>query len=142
VPLVAVTWLVVHKRTTDDNAALELQNPLQLRAALTFGALLVVLFIATEALRRWLGDSGAYAAAAIAGILDVDAVSLAMAQDAARGALEPRLAERAIALAALVNTAAKAVLAAALGGAPMLRSASVILGLALTAGAATAILTL
>jgi uncharacterized membrane protein (DUF4010 family) len=65
-----------------------------------------------------------------------------MAQDAARGALEPRLAERAIALAALVNTAAKAVLAAALGGAPMLRSASVILGLALTAGAATAILTL
>ena len=67
---------------------------------------------------------------------------LAMAQDAARGTLEPRIAERAIAIAALVNTAAKAVLAASLGGAAMLRSASLILGLALAAGAATAVLTL
>jgi uncharacterized membrane protein (DUF4010 family) len=142
VPLVAVAWLVVRKRTTDGGASIDLENPLQLRAALTFGALLVVLFIATEALRRWLGDSGAYAAAAIAGVLDVDAVSLAMAQDAARGGLEPRIAERAIALAALVNTGAKAVLAASLGGVQMLRSASLILGLALAAGAVTAVLTL
>lgn len=101
-----------------------------------------MLFIASEGLRRWLGDSGAYAVAAIAALLDVDAVTLAMAEDAARGTLEPRTAQRAIALALLVNTGVKAVLAAALGGVPMLRSASAVLGVALLAGAATAITTL
>jgi uncharacterized membrane protein (DUF4010 family) len=65
-----------------------------------------------------------------------------MAEDAARGTLEPVTAQRAIALAALVNTGAKAVLAAALGGAAMLRSASLVLGLALVAGTATALATL
>ena len=142
VPLVAVAVLVLRKRSAEGAASIDLKNPLQLRAALSFGVLLVVLFIATEALRRWLGDTGTYAAAAIAALLDVDAVSLAMAEDAARGGLDPRTAQRAIALAVLVNTAVKAVLAAALGGAPMLRSASLVLGIALVAGAVTAALTL
>jgi uncharacterized membrane protein (DUF4010 family) len=142
VPLVAVALLVFRKRPAEDAASIELKNPLQLRAALTFGAMLVVLFVATEALRRWLGDTGTYAAAAIAALLDVDAVSLAMAEDAARGGLEPRTAERAIAVAVLVNTAVKAVLAAALGGASMLRSASLVLAIAVAAGTVTAVLTL
>lgn len=142
VPLVAVALLAWRKRPVEDAASIDLKNPLQLRAALSFGVLLVVLFVATEALRRWLGDTGTYAAAAIAALLDVDAVSLAMAEDAARGGLEPRTAERAIAVAVLVNTAVKAVLAAALGGAPMLRSASLVLAIAVVAGTVTAALTL
>jgi uncharacterized membrane protein (DUF4010 family) len=144
VPLAAVFYRVARPRHDAGPKAesLELSNPLQLRAALGFGVLLIVLFIAAEGLRRWLGDNGAYAVAAIAALLDVDAVTLALAEDAARGAVEPATAQRAIALAALVNTGVKAVLAAALGGVPMLRSASAVLGVALLAGAATAIATL
>jgi uncharacterized membrane protein (DUF4010 family) len=144
VPLAAVLYRLARPRPAAAPAgdSLELSNPLQLRAALGFGALLVVLFIAAEALRRWLGDSGAYAMAAIAAPLDVDAVTLALSEDAARGSLEPATAQRAIALAALVNTAVKAVLAASLGGRAMLRSASLVLALALVAGGATAIVTL
>jgi uncharacterized membrane protein (DUF4010 family) len=144
VPLAAILYRVA-RPPPDAHAkreSLELDNPLQLRAALGFGALLVVLFVATAGLRLWLGDSGAYAAAAIAALLDVDAVTLAMAEDAGRGALDPATAQRAIALAVLVNTGVKAVLAAALGGVPMLRSASAVLGVALLAGAATALATL
>src|SRR6185503_16951719 len=111
-------------------AEVELTNPLQLSAALGFGALLVALFIASEGLRRWLGDSGAYAVAALAGLVDVDAVSITMAEAAARGTLEAATAQRAIVLALLVNTAVKATIAAALGGIAMLRSATVVLGLA------------
>jgi uncharacterized membrane protein (DUF4010 family) len=142
VPLAAVVYLVLHRREPHASTKIELDNPLQLSTALGFGAMLVALFIAAEGLRRTLGDAGAYAVAAIAALLDVDAVSLAMAQDAARGVLMPATAARAIAVAVLVNTAVKAVLAVALGGLQMLRSASAVLGVALLAGAVTAIATL
>jgi uncharacterized membrane protein (DUF4010 family) len=142
VPLAAAFYFVVRRRDTPPNSDLKLNNPLQLRAALGFGALLIVLFIATEGLRRALGDAGTYSVAAVAALLDVDAVTLAMAQDAARGSLDPATAQRAIALAVLVNTAVKAVLASTLGGVALLRSASAVLGIALIAGAITAIATL
>lgn len=140
----AALLLVARRRRRAGPAAEELKlgNPLQLRAALGFGTLLIVLFIVTEGLRRALGEAGTYSVAAIAALLDVDAITLAMAEDAARGTLEPLTAQRAIALAVLVNTAVKAVLAAALGGVHMLRSASAVLGVALVAGAITAIATL
>jgi uncharacterized membrane protein (DUF4010 family) len=142
VPLAAVGLLHARRHRANAPARIELSNPLQLAAALGFGALLVVLFIAAEGLRRLLGDTGAYAVAAIAGVLDVDAVSLAMAEGAARGALPPATAARAIAVAVLVNTAAKSVLAAALGGMAILRTASLVLVAALVAGVVAALATL
>jgi uncharacterized membrane protein (DUF4010 family) len=142
VPLGAVLYLIVRHRDRPPAGKLELSNPLELRTALGFGLLLIALFIATEGLRRWLGDAGVYTVAALAALLDVDAVTLAMADDAASGALDPGTAQRAIALAALVNTAVKAVIAAALGGIAMLRTASLVLALALVAGTATALATL
>lgn len=142
VPLAAVAYLLTRRPETPHTADLKLSNPLQLSAAFGFGVLLVVLFVAEEGLRRTLGDTGAYAIAAVAALVDVDAVSLAMADAAARGTLPTATAERAIAIAVLVNTAVKAGLAAALGGMPMLRTASLVLGLALAAGVVTAFVTL
>jgi aminoglycoside/choline kinase family phosphotransferase len=46
-------------------------------------------------MRRALGDAGTYSVAAIAALLDVDAVTLAMAEDAARGTVCRRLGEEA-----------------------------------------------
>jgi uncharacterized membrane protein (DUF4010 family) len=132
--------LLRHERGGD--ATIDLANPLQLKTALIFGALLSVLFVASEGLQLWLGEGGIYAMAAITGIADVDAVTIALAESAARGTLAPEAAQRAIVLAVLVNTAAKAVLAATIGGPPMLRSATVLLGCALTAGGIVAALTL
>jgi uncharacterized membrane protein (DUF4010 family) len=140
VPLAAAAYAARRKAAPD--AKIELSNPLELATALTFGVLLVVLFVAAEGLRRAFGDAGAYATAAIAGLVDVDAVSVAFASAAARGALEPATASKAITIAVLVNTGVKAALAAVLGGPAMLRSASLVLGAALLAGALTAILTL
>lgn len=51
-------------------------------------------------------------------------------------------AERAIVIAILVNTASKAVLPAAVGGLPMLHSATAVLAVALVGGATVALLTL
>jgi uncharacterized membrane protein (DUF4010 family) len=142
VPLAAAATLVRVEARGPQPAAVRLSNPLQLSAALWFGAVLIGLFVLSEGLRRTFGDAGAYAIAAIAGLLDVDAVSITMAEAAARRTLDAPTAERAIALAALVNTAVKAALAAIIGGRPMFKTASLILGLTVLAGTLTAIATL
>ncbi len=141
VPLAAAAATMLRTRGAT-TGQITLTNPLQLSAALTFGVFLTVLFIAAAALDHWLGDPGAYAVAAIAGLADVDAVTIALARRAATGSLEPSTAARAIAVAALVNTAVKGTLAAVLGGAPMLRSATLVLLAALVAGTVTAAVTL
>jgi uncharacterized membrane protein (DUF4010 family) len=141
VPLVAVVATIVRSRNATPGEV-KLTNPLQLSAALTFGVFLTVLFIVAAGLRAWLGDVGAYAVAAIAGLADVDAITIAMSQQAATGDLDPLIAARAITIATLVNTAVKAGLAAALGGRAMLRSATLVLLAALAAGTITAVATL
>ena len=134
--------VVLLREGRSGDAAIEVANPLQLKTALAFGVLLSVLFIASEALQQWLGEAGIYAMAVIAGIGDVDAVAIALADSAGRGSVAPEAAQRAIVLAVLVNTAAKAALATMLGGRPMLRSATLLLGGALAAGGSVAALTL
>jgi uncharacterized membrane protein (DUF4010 family) len=134
IPLIGAAW-IGRRRSAATPGEIRLANPLQLQSALGFGLLLSAFFIAAEALRRWLGDSGVYAMAAAAGLADVDAIGLTLAR-AAGHSIAPTTAARAIVLATLVNTAVKASLAALLGGARLLRSASLILGVAL-AGAAT-----
>jgi uncharacterized membrane protein (DUF4010 family) len=141
VPLAAIA-LTMLRRRTETPAEVKLTNPLQLSIALTFGAFLLVIFIVAAALREWLGDAGAYTVAAIAALVDVDAVTMTLAHEAASGSLAPTTAARAIAVAALVNTAIKGGLAAVLGGAPMLRTATLVLGVALLAAALTAVATL
>jgi uncharacterized membrane protein (DUF4010 family) len=79
--------------------------------------------------------------AAVAGLVDVDAISLSLAEAASHDLL-PATAQRAIVIAMLMNTAVKAVLAVALGGLPMLRSATAVLAAALAGGVITAMVTL
>ena len=140
IPLVGVAWIT--KLQPQGSATnVRLSNPLQLQSALGFGLLLSAFFIAAEALRRSLGDAGVYAVAATAGLVDVDAIGLTLARAAGRG-ITPETAARAIVLATLVNTAVKASLAALIGGAGLLRSASLTLALALAGAAITAGITL
>jgi uncharacterized membrane protein (DUF4010 family) len=141
VPLAGVLATLLRTRN-EAPAEVKFTNPLQLSTALTFGVLLVAVFVAVAALRQWLGDAGAYAVAAIAALVDVDAVTITLAHDTAGGGLAPATAARAIAIAALVNTAVKGGLAAVLGGPPLRRSAGLVLGVALVGGGVTALATL
>ncbi len=90
-------------------------NPLQLRTALQFGALLAVIMLAAAAARAWFGDAGIYALAAISGLNDVDAITLSVAS-MARNGLDDGVAANAIVLAAVVNTLVKAGIAVTVGG--------------------------
>jgi uncharacterized membrane protein (DUF4010 family) len=141
VPLIGVALINYRHASVDVPHDVKLSNPLQLRAALVFGVLLSLLFIAGRVIEINLGDAGIYAMAAIAGLVDVDAISLSLAE-AARHELDVTTAQRGIVIALLVNTAVKAALAAALGGLPMLRYATGVLAAALFAGVLVAALML
>lgn len=125
-PVLAVVLVLRKRRRSVGDGELSLGNPLQLRTALTMGLLLAVLFMLSRAAQSWFGDAGIYGVAALSGIADVDAITLALADQAGRG-LDPEVAARGIVLAAVVNTAVKAVLAAVLGGIAMARWAGSIL---------------
>jgi len=118
VPLVVAAALARAPRPKGDRSTAEplrLRNPLELGPALVYGALLAALFLGAHAARATWGDSGIYALALLSGLADVDAVSLSLARMAAAD-LSQEVAVQGIVLAALSNTAVKAILAALVGG--------------------------
>ncbi len=57
-----------------------LANPLELGAALGFGGVLAAVLLGVHYLRLWLGDAGVYAAAALSGLTDVDALTISVSR--------------------------------------------------------------
>jgi len=97
------------------NKRTKLKNPVELRAAFAFGALLALVMLLSVALQDWFGDVAVLVLAAASGIADVDPINLSLArmslddlalQVAATGGL----------IAAGVNSLAKAAMATAVGG--------------------------
>ncbi|OYQ35573.1 hypothetical protein CHU95_07570 [Niveispirillum lacus] len=99
-----------------DSPSLSLSNPLELATALKLALFIAVVLVGAELLRRFVGDAGLLLGAAVSGIADVDAITIAMAR---MGQQQPDLAQLAagsILLAVGVNTTAKAVMAGSVGG--------------------------
>ena len=96
--------------------AIELKNPFALWGALAWGAVLCGVLLAAHLATAWLGQRGLYLAAALSGITDVDAITLAAADQARGGVVDPAWAALAIAIAAIANTIAKGLMAYLGGG--------------------------
>ncbi|MDJ0512653.1 MAG: DUF4010 domain-containing protein [Methyloceanibacter sp.] len=96
------------------NEDLRVSNPFSVTSAAKFAAFFAVVLVAVKIAQDNFSDSGVYAVAALAGLTDVDAITLSMAELAKTGDL--RVAVVAIVIAALVNTAVKCGIAFVLGG--------------------------
>jgi uncharacterized membrane protein (DUF4010 family) len=107
--------------------------PDDLGAALLFAAALAAVIIASYYARQWLGDAGLYATAALAGLVDVDAITVSAASLTDTAA---PVAVGAILIAAGVNTLVKLAIAAALGPRAFARRVGVAMGAVIAAGAA------
>jgi uncharacterized membrane protein (DUF4010 family) len=118
-----------------ERAPLNLKNPLDLPAVLTFGAMLAVIMGLANGLAAWAGSAGAYALAAISGTVDVDAISLSMAR-LAPDRLDGASAVIAILIAVAVNSTAKVAIASSIGGTAYARLLAPVLAATLIAGAA------
>jgi uncharacterized membrane protein (DUF4010 family) len=90
-------------------------NPFELGSALKMGAIFVVVLLVSTFAQKKLGTAGVYAAAGLAGLTDVDAITLSMARLANEG-FDPRQASVAILIGAASNTIVKAGMTVVLGG--------------------------
>lgn len=96
-------------------------NPFELTEAIQFGLLFgVVVFLARVA-QVYFGETGLYLASGIAGLTDVDAITMAMADRAKVDVSTLTVGARAIIIAVLANTLAKGAMAAGIGSAELRR---------------------
>ena len=109
----AVAWWSRERETREPPA--DTTNPLQLGTALKMALAFQAVLIALEYARDRFGEIGVLGGAALAGLTDMDALTMSMSRLAAAG--EPRdIAAAALLIGVLANTALKAGLATALGG--------------------------
>ncbi len=85
---------------------LAIRNPFSLLAACRFALLFAVVLLAVKLAQAYLPKSGLYAIAALAGMTDVDAITLSMARLAGESG-DAKVAAGAIVVAALSNTLVK-----------------------------------
>lgn len=138
VPALIITLpfvLRAFRETTEyQGADLKFGNPLDLRPAFILAALVAILSIACRWALNSFGDMGAGALLALTGVADVDAAIITFSRLPAN-MLADSGAAVALTIPILLNTAFKALLAAALGGRPNGLAAALPLILAIVVGA-------
>ena len=92
----------------------DVKNPFSLMAAAKFGVLFAVILLAVKIVQQTMPPSGLYAVAALSGLVDVDAITLSMAELAQSG--EAHTAVIAIVIASLSNTLVKCGMAFVVAG--------------------------
>jgi len=132
----AALWLARGPGDEPTASGGHLSNPFSLRAALSFGLLYALILLAVRAAQVYFGDGGTYAASALSGVADVDAVTIAFSRLGPM-ADDWRTPAAAVTLAAVVNTLVKMGLGIGVGGGPFRRHVAVALGLMALVGGAT-----
>ncbi len=113
----AIIW---HQGTTYQPRTLaHLNNPLELKQALFFGVLLVIVILLGKVSIHFFGEMGIYLLAAVSGIADVDSINLALSRmSISEFSLD--VAVLGIVIASSSNTLFKAFLAVFIGGSSMI----------------------
>lgn len=130
----ALVYRLSRRQTVAD---VQLNNPFELKTALTFALLFALILLAARAAQEFFGASGLYLASLLAGLTQLDAITLTLGQEVGRG-LEVTVAVRAMAVALAGNSLFKAGLALTLGSRPFGRAILPTLLLAAAACVATA----
>jgi uncharacterized membrane protein (DUF4010 family) len=131
-----VIYLAWRRLDSQANAPkLEMKNPTEIRAALSFGLIYAGVLFAAAWLSDLVGSQGVYAVALVSGLTDVDAITLSSLRLFNLGSLHGEQTVNAILLAILANIAFKSGLASIIGGAALARL--VLPGMAAVAGGLT-----
>jgi uncharacterized membrane protein (DUF4010 family) len=136
--MLAALWLAFRAESVkvEDGTRIDPGNPLNLRTAIQFGALLALLSLLSRMVQEWMGTAGLYGLAALSGLADVDAITLSLLSDGGPSGLDGTVVGVAIIIAATVNTIVKAVLALTIGGPKIGADVAIGLGAAVAGGAA------
>jgi uncharacterized membrane protein (DUF4010 family) len=111
-------------------------NPSELKSALTFAAAYGVVVFAVAAGMHHFGDRGLYVVAALAGLTDMDAITLSTAQLVSAARLDADQGWRVILLASLANVTFKSLIVMVVGQSQLRARVVPVFGLVLLAGIA------
>jgi uncharacterized membrane protein (DUF4010 family) len=136
VVLAVVIWRTA---TAPGQLTLDPGNPSELKPAILFGALYAIVLFVVAAGEDLLGDVGLYAAAAVSGLTDVDAITLSTAQLVSSERLNADTGWRLVLIAILSNLIFKLVIAATLGSRAFGRRLGTLGAIAIAAGVAIVI---
>ena len=122
--IVALLYCVILHLTQKavDKQGLEFSNPFDLVSAIKFGLLYAAVLLVARAAQLYFGDPGIYLSSLISGLVDVDAITLSLAQLSRSGDVGMHVAANAIVIATIANTFLKGIMVL-IGGAVMLRKA-------------------
>ena len=115
-------------------------NPFELGDAIKFGGLFAVVIFVASAAQLYFGDNGLYLAGALAGLTDVDAIALSMANLAQQDPASSSAAARTIVIAVISNTMVKCGMVIWLGAPAMRRTMIPITGALALSGVVAAYL--
>jgi uncharacterized membrane protein (DUF4010 family) len=107
-------WLSA--RRTNIGSATPVTNPFEFWTAIKLAAFMTVVLLLAAVMHQWYGERGVDLVAAIAGLADVDAITVSMSHSLAGGSMAASAASLAVSIAAIVNTLVKAGVVWVIGG--------------------------
>jgi len=91
-------------------------NPFEFWTAIKLAAFLTLVLLLAALMHQWYGDRGVDLVAAVAGLADVDAITVSMSHATAQAGMAMPAARLAVSIAAIVNTLVKAGIVMVVGG--------------------------
>jgi len=134
----AAAALLIWRREKNAEATpkpLQLGNPMELKPAFIFAALLAAITLASRFGADQFGDSGLLVVALVSGLADVDAMTLTAGRQAGVGDITAATAGAAVLAAVFSNTAVKAAMTWSIGGAAAGRFVALSVAAMIAAGA-------
>jgi uncharacterized membrane protein (DUF4010 family) len=131
----AASLLLLFGKRKETATDVDLKNPFELMSAIKFGLIFALIIFVSKAAQQYLGSGGVYLAAGLAGLTDVDAITLSMA-NLSKDSISEATAATAILIAVVVNTVVKASIAFSLGAASLRKFTLPGFGLVLATGLA------
>ncbi len=111
---IALAYLLLIRHSPLQGKEVAVKDPFRIIPALEFGAFFAFVLLVSKLANMYFGNAGTYAASTIAGLADVDAITLSMAT-LAQSTLQPSVAITSIILAAVTNTLVKLAIAYTIG---------------------------
>jgi uncharacterized membrane protein (DUF4010 family) len=141
VTLALAGWFALRSRAHATPAGeIPLHNPFSLTSAVKFGLLFAAVLVAVKLVQIHSPREGYYVVSALAGLTDVDAITLSMAGVVRDGGADPSTGVASIVVAALANTAVKCGMIVVLASAGLRWRALLATALLLVAGLAVVVL--
>jgi uncharacterized membrane protein (DUF4010 family) len=107
--------LLLFRKPETIETNVNLSNPFKLSPALKFGAFFAFVLLVSKIASIYFGQTGTYATSLVAGLVDVNAITLSLATLAKTSHIEDSVAVAAIILAAMTNTLVKLFITYVLG---------------------------